>query len=676
MSFRELELKPEYRSRRDNVIDQFYNPLLSETVLYKRAVGFFSSSALNSFKTGILNLIRNGGRIQIITSPRMSGEDILAIEEGFRRRQSFIKTAKSSNFLSELIATKKLEIKIALLETGEESGMFHEKLGLLYDDSGNVVAFSGSMNESANAFFSNYEAIDVFTSWSGDAERVYRKQKAFNAMWENCEPGIQVLNFWEVKAEYLRENQIVSAPKKIVSVPKIKSNPEINLREYQKKAVENWAKNSYVGIFDMATGSGKTYTAIAGMLQLHKAKKSLAAVIVCPYKNLVEQWADNLKKFEIRPQICHSEKKNWQSRLKTSVLSFNFGIENFFCAVMTEATFAGEYVQTLLKKLKGNALLVVDEAHRFGAESLSQKLPQNIKYRLALSATIERNDGGTERIYNYFGAKVFEYPLQKAIEENMLTPYYYNPVVVSLDDDELEKYLKLTAKIAKNFHAAEKKDDDHLKILLAERARIVAGAKNKIEALRKIISNYKDDNQILIYCGAAKTEEARQIDVVTKMLGNELDMRVKKFTCKEKAHDREMIKANFAEGKNLQALVAIRCLDEGVDIPSVKTAFILSSSDNPREYIQRRGRLLRKSPGKKNAVIFDFVTLPVEPEFVTLYEPETLDKVKALVQKELARVKEFSALAENPFFSDCLVADIQKKFSIFELKEESENVYD
>lgn len=663
MSFRELELKPEYRSRRDNVIENFYNPLLSETVLYKRAVGFFSSSALISLEKGILNLIKNGGKIQIITSPHISTEDIFVIREGFRRRKNFADAVKTSNFLSELIAAKRLEIKIALLENGDNAGMFHEKLGLMYDGGGNVVAFSGSMNESANAFVTNYEAIDVFTSWD-DAERVYRKQKAFNAMWENREPGIQVVNFSEVKTEFLRDYQIKPL-KKSAETPKIFKFPvNVNLREYQKKAVANWAKNSYTGIFDMATGSGKTFTAIAAIIQLLNAKKTLAAIIVCPYKNLVEQWAENLAKFGIRPLVCYSEKKNWRTRLKNSVLSFNFGVEKFFCAVMTEATFANDFVQILLKKLQGNAALIADEAHRFGADGLSKKLPQNIKYRLALSATIERGDDGTQKIFDYFGAKVFEYPLQKAIEENMLTPYYYNPVVVALDADELKNYLKLTAKIAKFFYATENLENEYAKILLAERARIIAGAKNKIAALRKIISNFKDDNQILIYCGAAKINEARQIDVVTKMLGNEFDMRVKKFTCEEKAAERAMIKANFAEGKHLQALVAIRCLDEGVDMPSVKTAFILASSGNSREYIQRRGRLLRKFPGKKCAVIFDFVTLPIAPENINSFDSETVEKVQTLVKNELVRVKDFASLAENPFYSDCLVADIQKKFSI------------
>lgn len=189
MSFRDIELKPEYRSRLDNVIRDFYNPVLKQAVIYKRAVGFFSSSALLSLTAGICGLIENNGTIQIIASPRLSAEDIDAINDGIRRRDEVIKEAllrelrepkgkfeeARLNLLSNLIAAGRLDIKIAFLEDDNTIGMFHEKLGLMYDYDGNIIAFSGSMNESANAFTTNYEAIDVFASWTQDADRVYIK---------------------------------------------------------------------------------------------------------------------------------------------------------------------------------------------------------------------------------------------------------------------------------------------------------------------------------------------------------------------------------------------------------------------------------------------------------------------------------------------------------------------
>ena len=222
MSFQDIELKSEYRSRLDNVIRDFYTPVLQRAVVYKRAVGFFSSSALMSLTVGISGLIKNNGTIQIIASPRLSSEDIEAINDGLRRRDDVIKEAllrelhdpqgifeeRRLNLLSNLIASGRLEIKIAFMEDNNAVGMFHEKLGLMYDLEGNIIAFSGSMNESANAFVNNYEAIDVFASWTQDAERVYNKQSAFNAMWEDYEPSIRVKAFPDINQEILQRYRI------------------------------------------------------------------------------------------------------------------------------------------------------------------------------------------------------------------------------------------------------------------------------------------------------------------------------------------------------------------------------------------------------------------------------------------------------------------------------------
>ena len=199
MSFLDIELKPEYRSLLDNVIKDFYVPVLKQTTMYKRAVGFFSSSALLELSAGICGLVENGGKIQLIASPKLSAEDIEAINDGIKRRDDVIEEAllrelrepqgrfeeARLNLLSNLIAAGRLDIKIAFLESDNAVGMFHEKLGLMYDSDNHIIAFSGSMNESANAFTTNYEAIDVFTSWSKDEDRVFSKQSAFNAMWND-----------------------------------------------------------------------------------------------------------------------------------------------------------------------------------------------------------------------------------------------------------------------------------------------------------------------------------------------------------------------------------------------------------------------------------------------------------------------------------------------------------
>lgn len=714
MSFRDIELKPEYRSRLDNVIRDFYNPVLKQAIIYKRAVGFFSSSALLSLTAGICGLIENGGSIQMIASPRLSPEDIEAINDGIRRRDEVIKEAllrelrepkgkfeeARLNLLSNLIAAGRLDIKIAFLEDDNTVGMFHEKLGLMYDGDGNIIAFSGSMNESANAFTSNYEAIDVFASWTQDADRVYTKQSAFSAMWEDYEPSIRVIDFPDVKEEVLRRYRVNDridthldddsfvADVSPVDEPNIPVGPMIpsyiHMRPYQMDAIKEWANRNYVGIFDMATGTGKTYTALAAVSRLFADKnQNLAVIIICPYQHLVEQWKEDIVAFGMKPIVCYSasSQKNWRDRLKTAVTSFNLGIQEHFCMVSTNATFSIDYVQDLMVKLSGNVVLVVDEAHNFGAENLSQTLLPHIPYRLALSATIDRHGDpeGTRKLYDYFGEKCIEYTLKDAIDNDMLTPYYYHPVPVSLNEEELGNYLELTSKIRNNIHAdkdGKVKLSEYAKMLLIKRARIVAGAADKIGTLRHLMKEYKDDNQILVYCGATTMhdvdyqegkppiEEARQIDIVAGMLGNDLKMRVTKFTSEENAEERERIKADFAEGTHLQALVAIRCLDEGVNIPSIRTAFIMASSTNPKEYVQRRGRVLRKFPGKHHAVIFDFITLPVPLDEVSKYGSDVIESVRSLAKREIIRMKDFAAIAENPFDSDSLISSIQRSYDI------------
>ena len=715
MGFLNIDIKSEYRSRLDNVIKDFYVPVLKQSVLYKRAVGFFSSTALVEMSAGICGLVKNGGKIQLIASPHLSANDIEAINNGLKRRDDVIEEAlirqlsepigaeetARLNLLSNLIAAGVLEIKIAFLETDNTVGMFHEKMGLMYDNDQNIIAFSGSMNESFNAFRQNYEAVDVFTSWTSDENRVMAKQAAFNAMWNDYEPSIRVRDFPKVadlivkkyrtdnntdlsldEKSFDAESNDESFATKADNGPHIPS--KVKMRPYQIEAINSWAEKDYRGIFDMATGTGKTYTALAAIATLYKAtSNNLAVFIVCPYQHLVEQWKDDIVAFGMKPIVCYSasSQRNWKERLKTAATSFNIGVQNHFCVVTTNATFSSDYVQGIVKKMRGNVLLVVDEAHNFGAENLSTTLMDNMKYRLALSATIDRHGDpeGTSKLYAYFGEKCIEYTLKDAIDNKMLTPYYYYPVVVSLSETELEEYLDLTAKIRKNVHPDKRGKvvlSEYAKMLLIKRARLVSGAVEKIDVLRRLMQDYKDDNHMLVYCGAttmhdvdykegkAHADDIRQIDLVADLLGNELGMRVSKFTSEEDAAERERIKADFDEGEHLQAVVAIRCLDEGVNIPSIKTAFILASSTNPKEYVQRRGRVLRLFKGKTHAVIYDFITLPFALELTNQVEPEVLESGKSLALREIVRMKDFAAIAENPFDSDDLISQIQSAYGI------------
>lgn len=724
MNFTDIEIKEEYRSLQDDIVGEFYTPLLRCAKKYQRAVGFFSSSALVEISDGISGLVKNGGTIELVASPKLSEEDVAAIERGIKLRDEVIKerlleaiTApqgsfeeKRLNYLINLIAAGILEIKIAVLEDDNRIGMYHEKVGLMYDDDGNIIAFSGSMNESVTAFMHNCESIDVFKSWEGgsDARRVMNKQLSFKAIWENFEPRMTVMDFPKAvkerlfeyrKSETIDHNDLEVEKSTVDSqsgrdVEKVtKEEPcvpkWVKIRKYQEDAINNWATNSFVGIFDMATGTGKTYTGLAAIARLYVERKApLAIFIVCPYQHLVTQWVEDINAFGMKPIICHSasSQKKWKSRLKDACLSLELGISEYMCAIFTNDTYISDFVQKTIAHVKAQAVLVVDEAHNFGAEKTSKYLDDIIPYRLALSATLERHgdDYGTKKLFDYFDEKCIEYTLKEAIDNDMLVRYYYHPILISFKDDELEEYIDLSKQIAKAIMSCKDKEpSDYAKMLLIKRARLVASAREKVEQLISEMRNHTKENHILVYCGATTMrdidyeenkppdEEKKQVDIVTKLLGNELQMKVAKFTSDENAELREKLKTEFDEGESLQVLIAIRCLDEGVNIPSIDKAFILASSTNPKEYIQRRGRVLRKYKGKTHSDIYDFVVSPLPLDSINAYDEETIRLSQSLVKREIVRMRDFADLAENTSVADGYIYSLMDNYGI-NLEEEDE----
>jgi len=730
MSLRDINIKEEYRSLIDNVVQDFYIPLLERAKIYKRAVGFFSSSSLVELTKGIAAMAKQGGKIQIVASPYLSDEDIEAIRKGYSEREKVIERAvlrqitgetvdyfsmQRLNLLACLIADGILDIRIAYTEGKNGIGMYHEKMGVIEDAKGNAVAFSGSMNESATAMSINYESIDVFRSWGdkNEANRVRLKQNAFHSIWNNGEPNIKVLDFPSI-SQALIEKYRKSLPnfnidneqfpqknkaKRITDGkinlttaavgPRIPGN--ISLHDYQKEAIAAWVGENYHGIFDMATGTGKTFTGLGAISKLSEdLNDKLAVIIVCPYQHLVEQWVEDIVRFNMKPIVGYSSspQKDWKQRLSKAVRDQILRADkSFFCFVCTNATFANRDVQEQISKIHSPILLVVDEAHNFGAASYARLLDDRFTYRLALSATLERHrdEEGTALLYRFFGKKCIEYSLERAIKGDKLTPYKYYPVVVHLNEDELTSYEQLSYEMSKCIIKGKDgkiKLNKHGELLALKRARVVAGASEKLSALREVIQPYINDNNILVYCGATNVyieriegsstdaEDIRQIEAVTHILGSELGMSVAKFTSNENIETRSKIKEQFQMGDRLQAIVAIKCLDEGVNIPGIRTAFILASTTNPKEYIQRRGRVLRKAHNKPFAEIYDFVTLPRPLGAVASLTKEQAQRDLSLVRNELARIKEFGRLALNSMDANNLIWDIQDAYHITDEKSE------
>lgn len=711
MGLRNLNIQAEYRTKMSDIAQDFLIPVLSEAVSYKRAVGFFSSSSLAEVAPGIGRIAKRGGRVRLIASPNLTEEDVGAIDVGYEKRAQIQRAiiekrligslfevdqlntvdANRLNMLANLIAADILDIRIAFAESKNGFGIYHEKVAIIEDAGGDKIAFSGSMNESATAMRDNYEAVDVFRSWDDPENRVATKEAAFEAIWDNREPGVCTYDFPEVKDEIVRrykqgwpdynddliempstsnKQDRVTLPANLPTIP-----AQYELRGYQDEAITAWKEHGYRGVYDMATGTGKTVTALASITELSKwLGNELAVVIVCPYQHLVEQWVEDIRAFNIEPIIGYStsSQRDWKTRLDRAIRNQKYGVESarFLCFVCTNGTYATKDVQRLLDRIRKKKLLVVDEAHNFGAEYLRSLLRDDFEYRLALSATIERygDQEGTDCLFSYFGDRCIEYTLEEAIygrgdEPPCLTPYRYHPVIVYLEDDELEQYSALSLDIAKELRKdknGKRRLTQRGKMLVLKRVRVVAAARQKLTGLKEQITPYKDDNFLLVYCGAAKVTvdegeiegvddfELRQIDAVTHLLGDELSMRIRQFTSRENSSEREEIKQMYANA-DLQALVAIKCLDEGVNIPMIKTAFILASSTNPREYVQRRGRLLRKAKdgSKKYAEIYDFITLSRDADMAAILPDEDVRGEKRLAYNELKRAKEFAELAEN-----------------------------
>ena len=691
MALSDLHIAKEYRNLKCDVINDFYVPILSNAVMYKRAVGFFNSAALYEMAIGLRHLVEKQGKMELIVSPRLTEEDIQSINLGYKTREEVIERAllrdfdepknktefRKLNLLANLIAEGILDIKVAFKINANSAGIFHEKIGIVIDAEGNKVAFTGSMNETYSGLLQNYESIDVFCSWRDeDYDRVNIKENAFDNLWDNLDTAMEVIPFPKVAVERLNSYKVEKTEPLCVEIQNeddsqdvfFKIPDNVDLYDYQREAIESWKNNNYCGIFDMATGAGKTFTALGALSALSKnLNNHIAVVIVAPYQHLVEQWVEDIIQFNVKPIVAYSYPgQKWRKQFSDAVTAYNVGAIDNFCVIATNATFSLNDFQSILQKFKKNFAFVVDEAHNFGAVKLSSLLPKKARYRLALSATIERfrDEEGTNKLRKYFGKTCISFSLKEAIQKGFLTSYYYHPVVVYLNADEYEQYQEITKTIIRNGGASQENIDKnpYIEMLLIKRARIISGCKEKVPKLVEVMEPYRTDNYILVYCGATKydndssdlkdDDEVRQIEEVNKRLYYELGMKVHKFTSEENKEERDEIKRMFASGTELQVITAIKCLDEGVNIPSIKKAFILASSTNPKEYIQRRGRVLRRANGKEYAEIFDFITLPRPLEEVQFCSEEELSCDLSLVRKEFLRMIDFAETARNPFEID------------------------
>jgi DNA phosphorothioation system restriction enzyme len=685
LSLPDLSLRLSYRTGRDDLVRDFFNPCLETSVLYRRAAGYFTSSGLALAARGVASLAARRGKMKLVVSPHLEPADVEALSAAAENPLLALRAITARNLadiedalikdrlnaLAWLAASDLLEIKLALRTNAKgviARGIFHEKAGVFSDEKGNHISFSGSSNETAGGLLENFESVKVFRSWKDTEGRVQEEIDNFEALWQDTTPGLKVLDFSNVGKELLERYRDPSKPPRgfarSIAQPAAQQidfrlPPGLELRPYQKDAIRAWSKNGGRGILVMATGSGKTLTALTLASKVAEKNPSLVLIVVCPFINLCRQWIREMAAFGLTPVPAFEGRDRWQALLEEGYQRVSVGLAPIHAIVTTNATFMSESFQIRLQPRVASGafhhLLIADEVHNLGAPGIKARLPDGITMRLGLSATPERHYDplGTQTVLDYFGGPVFTYTLDQAIAEGRLCPYRYYPVVVELTEAEAEEYAELSSRLAKLMAGA----DDNSEVeqpamrLLIKRARLLGSAANKLPALDQLIASLPErPHKAIFYCGDGRTtdnitdDEVRQVQAVARLLGERHGLRVRNFTYRESPQDREEILRDLASGF-LDGVVAMRCLDEGIDLPDLRMGFLLASSTNPRQFIQRRGRLLRNAPGKPRSLVYDFIVSP--PDYGGSHDDEGFNMERRFLQRELTRVLEFSRMAEN-----------------------------
>ena len=696
MSLKDIpDLEIEYDTKEHDVLNEFYIPALAQTRCYKRMAGYFSSTALAVAAKGVESLILNGGKMRLLTSPNFSKEDLEIIEkygtlEFGEIVVDALNNAIDSDFIENeytealgwMLANGTLEMRIVVVMKDSKicrDNIFHNKIGIMSDGT-NTLAFSGSINETSNGWIGNIENFDVYCDWDDkrEAARVHRKIEYFERYWELGET--ESSKTVEIP-EAVKNNWICNVPEDRSELKIIKKRQKsIKLRDYQKTAIQSWMDNDCRGIFNMATGTGKTITAIYALKQLLDSEpgKKHTIVVAVPFQHLIKDpWISTLKS-----EIFINEKdaefieafgdsKIWRPVADGAISDQSLGVIRNVVFVTTYDTMSSESFTKKIEKSKGRKILIADEVHNSGSDTYRLGLLDVYDCRLGLSATPARylDEEGTEYISEYFGCEIYEFSLERAINEinpdtgeTYLTPYYYRPIFVSLNKQEIADYKELSSKMAK-FAAIEDLTPNQRKqylMIQINRSRIVKNAKSKVDRLQEIIPTLKEEGFLkhcLIYCSDGKDpdDNDRTISKVISIL-NENKVKSRRFTSEEKVDERHKILREFADA-DISTLVAIKCLDEGVDVPSTRNAIIMASTGNPREYIQRRGRILRRSPGKKHAIILDFVVGPNDCTIDAGVE-------KQVLANELRRFYEFSIHSINKEENLALFNTLAEKYNL------------
>lgn len=706
---------------KSEVLDIYYRTLCNSKT-WDLALGYWSLSALKLLAYPLSKfIIKNGGKIRLYCNEAISERDYhLMTQSNYNLDQTrlFKDLAKMTealeggnndlfnNCISYLIHNDLLEIKV-LIKKENTRGISHQKNSIFSDSHQNTVVLSGSANASEQAFLFNREDTNAFCSFWNEESVTNNINVTIDEFENTFNKGDEEWKIYEIESEELKEklnkigfrkidkssleNDAIKHIKKNYRNFSLEIQKEIsdellvlnnephfpifngkisNPRDYQIKAYNEWINNDFKGIFAMATGTGKTLTSLNVLLEQYKTNGYYNAIILVPTQILVNQWVDECKKFNFK-NVFTTYNSNWTSRLKDILLDKRLGVNSNFIFISTYASYNGNKFQQILNNFKcTSTILIADEAHNLGTKRSISNYLHGIKKRIGLSATPNRNfdESGTNEIEKYFNSfspnHTFCFSMIDAIKNKYLTPYYYYPKFIKLNEPEMEAYAKYSERLLKFFDFEKGTYREEASNLLIQRKRIIHQAANKKLKLLEILNDINDEDfkHTIVYVpegfepdysendsSTLDDEDLRIIDDYNSTIKS-LGIRTHQVIGGMGINERKKILDQFDKGL-IQVLTAMKTLDEGVDIPATKCAIFCASTGNPRQFIQRRGRILRRSKGKDLATVYDLIVEPNDPSFWDYYPKDKKEKLQKMeiniFRNELNRVANFLYACKN-----------------------------
>lgn len=638
MGLKEIELKQMYDSRENDVYD-FFNTVLSNSRLCKRVGGIFTSRNFAMCAEGMQEFIKNDGKMQLVLAQTFTPDDVDAIYRGYTKLEDHITESWITSLdtikdkfvedhtraLSWLLKNELLEIKIAVLcdqggrpldiEKLDRVGELRRKIGIFRGRGDEeYVSFSGNIDFDDPVLGDAYH-FDVYRYWDdSERERVNKHNEEFKRYWD--ETSIKIGNSHVLKIVKLpmavREHLIKKSPE---SKNEIKLRRRIKLRTYQDRAVNSWIKNGGRGVLEMATATGKTITGVCATLELAKRHDGVLVVIVVPKNIIAEQWVKYLTGIDASIIITLGN-SNWKQEIRDCVRLLNSKSQTGIKAIVTSyATYYKEEFIKLVQRCHVPILLIADEVHHAGSAKQQKGLSQNYQYRLGLTATFQRHydEVGTAILRSYFGGVVFSYSLDQAINDGVLVKYNYYLYDAELTDEEYKKYRKETQYIGMLVNSKDSNKQEKLKMAVIHRSHIIRDALNKMSKFKEIIAAWPNLKHALIFCSENQIDDVQNI-----LLQAKPPIKSRRITANDPKDPKERLKIiKDLVKENYDVIVAIDVLDEGMDAPEIKNCILLSSNGNPKQFIQRRGRILRRFSGeykdgskKELATIHDIIIIP------------------------------------------------------------------